>query len=104
MDDHGKGERNFMEQRVAGAVFFDIDRIADQTSALPHMLPPPEQFAAQMTALGVSAAHRVIVYNQPGCFSAARCWWTFKAFGHPQQVFVLNGGEKCRHSWLILLV
>jgi thiosulfate/3-mercaptopyruvate sulfurtransferase len=92
MGDTGKGERHFLQERAPGAVFFDIDRVADQDSVLPHMLPSPAQFAEHMTALGVSAADQIIVYNQPECVSAARCWWTFKALRHPQPVYVLDGG------------
>jgi thiosulfate/3-mercaptopyruvate sulfurtransferase len=93
MGDTDKGREDFEKERIKGAVFFDIDEVADQTSPLPHMLPSPDEFAGHMTRLGLRAAAPLVVYNQPGCCSAARCWWTMKAFGHPQQVFVLNGGE-----------
>jgi thiosulfate/3-mercaptopyruvate sulfurtransferase len=63
------------------------------------MLPSPQDFAEHLAALGLSLsaapplARKVVVYNQPGCFSAARCWWTFRALGYPMPVYVLNGGE-----------
>ena len=34
-------------QHVPGAVFFDIDDIADADSPLPHMLPAPEKFSVK---------------------------------------------------------
>ena len=40
------------QAHVAGAVFFDIDAIADRTTSLPHMLPTSEAFAAAVGALG----------------------------------------------------
>lgn len=84
--------RNDYEQRhINGAVFFDIDAIADQQSHLPHMLPAQEEFASAVGALGVSNNDTVIVYDDAGCFSAARVWWTFRAMGH-ERVAVLNGG------------
>lgn len=92
MVDPKKGEQSFAQERIPGAMFFDIDRVADPASDLPHMLPSPEHFAACMTELGLSASHEIIVYNQPGSFSAPRCWWTLKAFQHPKPVYVLNGG------------
>ena len=96
MGDTEKGLTTFQQGgRLPGAVFFDIDQVAappSSPSPLPHMLPSPEDFASHMTALGVSDKRPVIVYNQPGCFSAARCWWMFKTFGHPAPVWVLNGG------------
>jgi thiosulfate/3-mercaptopyruvate sulfurtransferase len=76
---------------LPGAVFFDIDAISDRTSALPHMLPTPEAFAAAAGALGISEADRIVVYDQQGLFSAARVWWTFRIMG-AERVQVLDGG------------
>lgn len=76
---------------IRGAAFFDIDRIADMTSSLPHMLPTPEAFAHAVGALGISNADTVVVYDGAGVFSAPRVWWTFRVFGH-DKVAVLDGG------------
>ncbi|MGF1447757.1 MAG: 3-mercaptopyruvate sulfurtransferase [Pikeienuella sp.] len=76
---------------IPGARFFDIDRIADRASALPHMLPPVEQFVSAVRKLGIGDGHRVVVYDQAGLFSAARVWWMFRVFGH-SDVAVLDGG------------
>jgi len=43
----------FLAARIPGSRFFDIEGIADQGHACPHMLPSAEQFAEQMEALGV---------------------------------------------------
>jgi thiosulfate/3-mercaptopyruvate sulfurtransferase len=88
----GKNARaEFDERHIAGAVFFDIDEIADSDSALPHMLPSPEKFASRMRKLGIGDGNRVIVYDSQGLMSAARVWWMLRAFGHPD-VAVLDGG------------
>jgi thiosulfate/3-mercaptopyruvate sulfurtransferase len=81
----------FEAAHVPGAVFFDIDAIADRSTNLPHMLPGPEQFAAAVGALGIGSGDRVVVYDVRGVVSAARVWWTFRAFGH-EAVAVLDGG------------
>ena len=81
----------FLEAHIPGARFFDIDLIADQETALPHMLPTAGRFSACVGALGVSRRSRVVVYDQKGIFSAARVWWMFRVFGH-DQVAVLDGG------------
>ncbi len=81
----------FLERHIPGARFFDIDAVSDQSSALPHMLPPPKAFAEAVAALGVNAWSHVIVYDQRGIFSSARLWWMFRVFGH-DNVSVLNGG------------
>lgn len=81
----------FLERHIPGARFFDIDAISDRTNPLPHMVPPPEQFATQMQALGVGDQTRVVVYDVHGLMTAARAWWLLRLFGHGQ-VFVLDGG------------
>jgi thiosulfate/3-mercaptopyruvate sulfurtransferase len=83
--------REFTEAHVPGAVFFDIDAIADRDTDLPHMLPSPEKFAREIGALGIGDGDQVVVYDVRGVVSAARVWWTFRAFGY-DQVAVLDGG------------
>lgn len=77
--------------RIPGARFFDIDRIADTSVPLPHMLPSERDFADALTTLGVGADDHVVVYDAAGLFSAPRVWWTFRAFGFAR-VSVLDGG------------
>ena len=81
----------FAEAHVPGAVFFDIDQIADPRTSLPHMLPRTSDFAHKVGQLGIGDRDRVIVYDSRGVVSAARVWWTFRAFGH-DAVAVLDGG------------
>lgn len=83
--------REFVEAHIPGAAFFDIDRVADTSVPLPHMLPGPDAFAASVGALGIGDGDRVVVYDVRGVISAARVWWTFRAFGH-DRVAVLDGG------------
>ena len=77
--------------RIPGAVYFDIDEVADPDTDLPHMLPTPEDFAKHVSLLGISDQHLIVVYDGPGLFSAARVWWTFKVMGAPD-VRILEGG------------
>ena len=42
----------YLEAHIPGAVFFDIDAIADRTVDLPHMLPAPDAFAEAAGRLG----------------------------------------------------
>jgi thiosulfate/3-mercaptopyruvate sulfurtransferase len=78
-------------RRIPGAVFFDIDEIAESSSPLPHMLPTPEKFAARVRKLGLGDGNRIVVYDTLGMMSAARVWWTFRVMGH-KDVAVLDGG------------
>jgi thiosulfate/3-mercaptopyruvate sulfurtransferase len=81
----------YAERRIPGAVFFDIDEIADTDTDLPHMLPSPEKFASRVKKLGIGDGARVVVYDNHGIFSSARVWWTFRVMGH-EDVAVLDGG------------
>eukprot|EP00887_Chlorella_sp_A99_P000171 scaffold13.g171.t1 len=81
----------FAAERIPGARFFDVDRISDPGSPLPHMLPSAAAFAAAADALGISDGDAVVVYDHLGAFSAPRVWWTWHVFGH-RRVAVLDGG------------
>ncbi|GAB4238649.1 MAG: 3-mercaptopyruvate sulfurtransferase [Methyloligellaceae bacterium] len=83
--------QEYLEEHIPGALFFDIDEIADSGSDLPHMLPSPEKFSSRMRKMGIGDGTRVVVYDSHGMFSAARVWWTFRAMGK-DDVVVLNGG------------
>ncbi len=76
---------------IPGAVFFDIDEIADTGAELPHMLPPPEKFSSRMRNMGLGDGNRIIIYDAHGLMSAARVWWMLRVFGH-HDAAVLDGG------------
>jgi thiosulfate/3-mercaptopyruvate sulfurtransferase len=76
---------------IPGAVFFDIDDVAEPGTSLPHMIPSEARFAEKMAERGVGNGDRVIVYDANGLSSAARAWWLLRLFGH-DNVALLNGG------------
>jgi thiosulfate/3-mercaptopyruvate sulfurtransferase len=81
----------FAQAHIPGAVFFDIDAIADHAIPLPHMLPGAAAFADAVGALGIGSGDRVVAYGGRGLIASARVWWTFRVFGH-DRVAVLDGG------------
>ena len=81
----------FEASHIPGSVFFDIDAISDKSSALPHMLPSPDEFSQAVGALGIGNGDTVVVHDGSGMFSAARVWWMFRAMGH-DNIKVLDGG------------
>jgi len=85
------GREEYLQAHIPGAVFFDIDEIADRSTDLPHMLPSPEQFARAAGELGLSRDLDIVVYDTFGIRSAARVWWTLRAMGYAK-VHVLDGG------------
>jgi thiosulfate/3-mercaptopyruvate sulfurtransferase len=76
---------------IPGAVFFDIDDIADSDNPLPHMLPSPMKFSARVRRLGLGDGTRIVVYDNNRFCASARVWWMLRLFGHPD-VAVLDGG------------
>ena len=85
----GDAHAEFRRAHIPGAVFFDIDAVADPATPLPHMLPGPDDFARTMAALGVASDDYVVAYGVGG----PRVWWSLRLMGH-DQVSVLDGGLK----------
>ena len=77
-----KGDAEFRAGHIPGAVFFNIDTIADTSTGLPHMLPDRAAFAARDGRTWASAtACDSSSTIRSGLFAAARVWWTLRAFG-----------------------
>src|SRR5665213_2315760 len=89
IDDH-------LSAHIPGAVFFDVDAVADHSNPNPHMYPDAAQFARDIAALGISTGDTVVAYDSGSWVAAPRVWWMFLAFGHPN-IRVLDGGLK---KWL----
>jgi len=81
----------FLAGHIPGAVFFDIDAIADHSTSLPHMLPGATQFSREVGALGIGKDDTIVVYDGTGLGGAPRVWWTLRIFG-AGNVFILDGG------------
>jgi thiosulfate/3-mercaptopyruvate sulfurtransferase len=81
----------YVAGHIPGAVFFDIDAIADRSTDLPHMLPGATQFSRDAGALGVGKDDTIVVYDGAGLGGAPRVWWTLRVFG-AKNVFILDGG------------
>jgi thiosulfate/3-mercaptopyruvate sulfurtransferase len=82
---------DFLAAHIPGAVFFDVNAIADPNDPRPHMYPSAEQFARDVSALGISSDDTVVAYDSGSWVAAPRAWWMFMSFGHPD-VKVLDGG------------
>jgi len=89
-------QAEYLAGHLPGAVFFDVDGIADSTSTLPHMLPKPADFARMVGALGISDSMTIVVYDELGLFSAPRVRWTFLTMGARDVRILAGGGPKWR--------
>lgn len=91
LDPEETGFEAYNRGHIPGAVFFDIDDIADENSSLPHMLPDAVVFSSRIRKLGIGDGNRVIVYDRNNFFASARAWWMLRVMGH-NDVHVLDGG------------
>ena len=86
----------YLAGHIPGAVFFDIDGVADLTTDLPHMLPTPDEFARMVGALGIGDGMTIVVYDELGLQSAPRVYWTFRTMGATDVRILEGGGAKWR--------
>jgi thiosulfate/3-mercaptopyruvate sulfurtransferase len=82
---------DYQRGHIPGAVFFDIDDVAEPGTSLPHMIPTPELFARKMQERGIGDGDFVVVYDTVGLSSAGRAWWMLRLYGH-DNVALLDGG------------
>jgi len=88
---HRNALEEYQQHHLPGALFFDIDAVADLSSSLSHMLPKAEDFADTIGKMGITNDTLVLIYDNNHFFAAARVWWMFRVFGH-DQVRVVDGG------------
>ena len=89
----------YLAGHIPGAIFFDLDASSDQTTTLPHMLPPADVFAARMSHLGLNRSDDIVVYDGSGVnLSAPRVWWMLRSFGHSRTAVLDGGLQKWRRE------
>ncbi len=89
--EHRDARAEFAAGHIPGAVFFDIETIADRTTSLPHMLPDEAGFASAVGKLGLSEDMTIVIYDNSDLVGGARVRWMFRTFG-AKKVFLLEGG------------
>ena len=89
-------EKEYNDKHITGAVFFDINKIADPQNSLPHMIPSKEIFSEMMKNLGLNNDDEIIIYDNSSILSSARAWFLLRYFNH-NKIFILKGGIK---NWL----
>jgi thiosulfate/3-mercaptopyruvate sulfurtransferase len=72
---------NFAAAHIPGARFLDLDSLVDANDPLPSMLPPAEQIADRLRALGVNGDTRVVLYEDGPHHTACRAWWVLRSAG-----------------------
>lgn len=93
--DPGKGERDFLEAHIPGAVYASLDRDLSDLSKKRlgrHPLPEPDAFAQTLSRWGWHPGMRVVTYDDAGgALAAARLWWMLECVGIAA-ASVLDGG------------
>ena len=82
-----RGTRAYVEGHIPGALVLEASAFKDERSGEPVL---PDEFARTAGGLGIQLADTVVCYDDEGPV-AARAWWAFPRFGHPDVRF-LNGG------------
>jgi thiosulfate/3-mercaptopyruvate sulfurtransferase len=94
LPDTGRNARaEYLTEHIPGALFFDLEKIADPDNPLPRKFPPRDRFALEVGVLGIDNKTHVIAYDTLGLYSAARVWWLFRHYGY-DNVSILDGGLK----------
>lgn len=92
LPDTGRNAREEYEaEHIPGALFFDLDVIADPDNPRPRKIPPMARFADEVGKMGIANDKHVVAYDTRGLYSAARVWWLFRQYGY-DKVSVLDGG------------
>ena len=84
-------EEEYKKKHIPGAVFFDINKVADPNNSLPHMIPQKDLFSKMMQNLGLNNEDEIVIYDNSPFLSSARAWFLFRYFGH-DKVFIMQGG------------
>jgi len=91
LENPNKGYSDYLKSHIPSAIFFDIDKISNNKTQLPHMLPKYNTFNSYVNKSGINKNNLVIIYDQYGFFSSSRVWFIFKNYGF-EKVKILNGG------------
>jgi thiosulfate/3-mercaptopyruvate sulfurtransferase len=81
---------DYAQGHIKGAIRFEASKLRTKDEASAY-LPPPEEFAAMMGALGIGNNTHVVVYDGRGGVFSARLWYVLDYYGH-RKTSLLNGG------------
>ncbi len=102
LGDPSKGQRDYREGHIPGAVYADLDRdlsdLSRQADGLGrHPLPLESAFNMLLSRWGWHSGMQVVSYDSAGgALAAARLWWLLRLVG-VREAAVLDGGYQ---AWL----
>ena len=86
-----RAREKFEQGHIPGARHLDPNAVVAVAAPIEGALKPESELADIIGRLGVSAGHRVVLYDDMNGFHAARMFWVLEYLGH-QNVALLNGG------------
>jgi len=87
--------KEYEEQHIENAIFFDLDKNSKTDTDLPHMLTDIKSWEKILSNMGIKNEDQIIIYDNSDIISSCRCWYNFIYFGHDSSlVHVLDGGLK----------
>src|SRR3546814_6313184 len=63
---------------IPGVVFMDLARLRDSDNPLPSMMPSTAQFRRHVSALGIGADSRIVLYDNSPHITSARAWFVLR--------------------------
>ncbi len=92
-DERGTGRARYELAHVPGARYLDwASDLVDPEHRVAFMLAPPGRFQAELERRGISDSTAIVAYADAGHSGPFRLWWGCRAYGHPDQVRILDGG------------
>tara|TARA_Y100000741_G_scaffold309390_1_gene252805 strand:+ start:480 stop:1316 length:837 start_codon:yes stop_codon:yes gene_type:complete len=79
----------YKKEHIIGSHFFNIERISNNNSSLPHMIPNIKFFKNNMKNFDIQKNSIIVNYGREDLLGPSRVWWMFKYFGF-NNVKVLN--------------
>tara|TARA_B100000029_G_C17536632_1_gene945145 strand:+ start:112 stop:951 length:840 start_codon:yes stop_codon:yes gene_type:complete len=83
--------KEFLNEHIPGAMFWDIDEHSNKDSSYPHMLPNSDYWTRMLWSFGIQNNDHIVIYDFSDLYSSCRFWFSLKYFGH-KKVSVLDGG------------
>jgi len=84
--------QEYEEAHIPGAVYVDVDAIADLTNPKPHTAPQDPAIVAEMLGgLGITEKDTIVVYDNQNMLASPRLWWMLTTYG-AHKVRILEGG------------
>jgi thiosulfate/3-mercaptopyruvate sulfurtransferase len=97
-DEQGTGRARYERGHVPGARFLDwATDLVDPDHVVAFMLSTPDRFGATLERCGISDSSVIVAYADAGHSGPFRLWWGCRAYGHRDQVRILDGGLE---AWL----